>query len=250
MRDTLVCFCLVHLQLCADVATYVHVGNVNGQNFIRRTAVKTLGKHGFADHVRVFQHFFVRFGRADGSYDTFAHARDDCFFACAADKTGNVGTHRYTRLYAQFDTVFGYGGNYRGFDDLRVDGHSNGIEYVAACKVDCLCRLQTEVDVCAVRRNKGIYDVADVTACHYVAFQFRNVDVKSCFFCANVHVYKLFVLNAAHLHTDKTSHTDVSVTYRGNEVCADRQKQHKYKQKYNSNNRYGNCRGCACTDRQ
>jgi hypothetical protein len=77
---------LIGLQFRADIVADIHIGNVDREDLEGRAGVEALFENLLGDSVRVFQHLFVRVGRADGGDDAFADAGDDGFLGRAADE--------------------------------------------------------------------------------------------------------------------------------------------------------------------
>ena len=107
LGDLLVRFGLVGLQSGADVAAYVDIGNVDGQDFKSRPGVEALAEDGLTDFVRILQDLRMVPCRADAGDDAFADAGDDRRFTGTADEAVDVGADRDPGPDLQFDAVLG-----------------------------------------------------------------------------------------------------------------------------------------------
>ena len=66
---------LVHLQLCADILTYINVGDIDTEDFESGTFVQSLAEHEFGDTIRVLKHLLVALRRTNRADDTFTYTR-------------------------------------------------------------------------------------------------------------------------------------------------------------------------------
>lgn len=176
---------LIHLQLRADVAAYVHIRDIDGKNFKRRARVKALAEHGAADQIWIFEHGLVRLRRADGRHDALADTRDDRLFARAADQPFDIRTHGHARLGAKLDAVLRNRGDDRRFDDLRVDAHLHGLQHVAARQIDGARFREVELDVRAARGNQRGNHAVEVAAREKMRFHFADLHIQPGLFRLN-----------------------------------------------------------------
>ena len=203
LGDAAVGFSLVGLQLRADVAAYVDVGNINGEDLVRGALVQALFQHGLGNGVGVLQHGLVSDGGTDGGDDALADAGDDGFLAGAAHQALDVGAHGHAGLGAQLDTVLGHSGHGGRFNHLGQHAHLHGLEHVAAGQVDGAGGGEAQVDAGLLGGNQGVDDALDVTARQEVGFQHIGGHVQPGLPGFDVGVHDLLGRDAAEPHTDQ-----------------------------------------------
>ena len=121
----------------------------------------------------------MRLGGADGGDDALADARDDGFFARAADQAFDVGADGYAGLRPQLDAVLGDGGDHRRLDNLGVDAHLDGLQHVAARQVNGARLLKLQRDIRALRGNQGVDDAVHVAAGQVMGLHFVQRHVQA-----------------------------------------------------------------------
>src|SRR5690606_31522024 len=171
LRDALVGLGLVGLQLSADVAADVDVGDVDGEDLEGRARVEALGQDRLRDDVRVLEHALVGLSRADGGDDALADARDDRLLAGAAHEPLEVRAHRDAGRGDQLDAVLGDGRDVGRLDHARVHGHAHGVEDVAAGEVDGGRPVEPERDARLVGGDQCVDDRVDVAAGQVVGLE-------------------------------------------------------------------------------
>ena len=127
---------LIYLQDCSDVLSDVYVGDVDGQYLECSAGIKSLGQYDFGYGVRMLQYVLVGLGCTDAGHDALAYAGQDGLLAGSSDQLLDVGPDGYPGLGYHLYAVLGYGCHGRCVDDLGIDGHLHGLEYVTACQVD------------------------------------------------------------------------------------------------------------------
>ena len=70
-------------------------------------------------------------GGANGRNDAFSHAGDDRLLAGATHQPVDVRPHGNAGRGFELDAVFGYGGDQRRVDDLRIDADAHRLQHVA-----------------------------------------------------------------------------------------------------------------------
>src|SRR5690606_6312857 len=167
---------LVDLPLGAALGADVHVRNVNGKDFKRRTGVEAPRQHHLGDLVRIFEHLFVRLGRTYGGNNPFTYAREDRVFAGTADKLLDVSPDRYACDGNQLNPVGGNRGDLRRGDHLGVYRYLNRLEHVASGQVDRCCLFEGQVDVRFVGRDERADYVRHVPSGQIMSFEFAGGD--------------------------------------------------------------------------
>ena len=209
LRDAAIGLSLIHLQLRADVAANVHVGDIDGENLEGGTGVQTLAQHGTADQVGVLQNLLVRLSGTDGGDDTFADTGDDGFLTGAADEALNVRADGHAGLGTQFNAVLCDCGDDGGLDDLGGNTHLHGFEHVAAGKVDGAGLLKRQLNVRALGGDQGVGDTVDVTAGQEVRFQLADGQIQTGLVGLDQRVNQTMGLDAAHAHTNQRTDGDM-----------------------------------------
>ena len=78
----------VGLKSCSDVLAHIDIGNVDRDDLESGLVIEPAGEHGFGNHVGVFKHGLMAFGRSDRRDDSLADPRDDCVFGGTTDELG------------------------------------------------------------------------------------------------------------------------------------------------------------------
>ena len=177
--DLLICFCLIGLELGADISAYIDIGDIDGEDLKSCPRVETFAEDRTGNVIRILQYVGVLFGGADGRDDAFADTGDDGRFPCPADEAIDIRTDGDTGADLELDAVFRDRRNGRGLDDLRIDAHLDGFEDIASCQVDGGCLLEGEIDLCAMRGDQGIDDVIHIAARQVVRFELVHAEEKS-----------------------------------------------------------------------
>ena len=216
MRDVLICFGLIHLQLCTDVLTYIDVRDVDRQDLESRTVIQTFGKHELTDRIRVLQHLLMTLGTTDRADDTFADTRQDCIFTCTADQLLDVRTHRHTGFSYQLDTVFRHSRYRRCINHFRVYAHLNGFEYITTGEVDCGRHLEGQGDTRLAGTHQRMHYALDMTTGQIVRLQSVALHIHQTGFVRLNHtVHDLCGRHLTDAHQEELHQTDVNTTHCG-----------------------------------
>ena len=167
---------LIYLQDCSDVLSDVYVGDVYGKDLECSAGIKSLGQYDFGYGVRMLQHVLVGLGCSDAGYDTLADAGQDGLLAGSSDQLLDVGAHGHPGLGYHLYAVLCHGCHGRCVDDLGVDGHLHGLEYVTAGQVDGGCHLEVQGYVGLVGGDEGVHHVGDIALCQIMRLE--SIGVK------------------------------------------------------------------------
>ena len=171
LRDILVRLSLIHLQLRADVLTYVDIRYINRQNLKCRSVVQTFGKHQLTDRIRILQHLLVTLGTTDRADDTFAYTGKNRVLACATHQLADVRANRHTGFGNQLNTVFCHRSYRRRIDHARIDTHLHSLKHVAACQINRRSHLERQIDSGFAGAYQRMYHALDMAAGKVMSLQ-------------------------------------------------------------------------------
>ena len=219
--DVFVGFGLVCLEFCTDVVAHIHVGDVDGEDFVGGARVEALVEYGFGNHVGIFEYVFVGFCGADGGDNAFAHAGHDGFFTCTADQAFYVGANCDARGGFDLYAVFGNGGDHGGGDDFGVDADLHGFEYVAPGKVNGGGAFGCQADARFVCGDECVDDVFDMTSRQIVGFEKCGGNVEARFGCVDLRAEDDARGDATQAHADEFANADAHARSKGRDPEAD-----------------------------
>ena len=181
--------------------------------------------------------------RADAGNDAFADTGDDRRFAGAADEAVDIGPDRHAGPYFQLDAVLGDSRNKGRFNDLGVDAHLHGFQYVAAGQIDGAGPFKGQGHRSPVRRNEGVDDAVYVAAGQIMGFQLVGIDVEARFIRLDQRQDNLRRHDAAQAHADEIDDADGHAGSHGRNPQADGHEVQKQGYGHNGydddDNRYG-----------
>ena len=171
MRDILIRFGLVHLELRTDILSDIDIGYINREDFECRAVIQSFGEHQFADGIRVLEHQFVALSATDRANDSFAYTGQDRIFSCTTDELAYIRAHGDTGFGDKLDTVFSHCGYRRRVNHSWVNGHLDGFEHVTSGKVNRRSHLEGEVYSGFVGRYECMHHSLDMSTGKIVRLQ-------------------------------------------------------------------------------
>src|SRR5690606_20905514 len=211
-------------------------GDVDREDLEGRSGVEATRKDVLRDVVGILEHVLVRLRRSNRAHHAFADARDDGFFAGAADEPIEVRADGDAGNRDQLDAVLGHGRDARRLDDLRQDRHLHGLKHVAAGQVDRGRALEGHVDVGLVGRDQRVDDAGDVTAGQIVRFELVDAQGQAGLYSADPRVDDDRRRHAPQPHADEREQPDVGARRPRRDPQRDRDEVQDEDQQ-----QYGNC---------
>ena len=145
------------------------------------SAMSSLGQYDFGYGVRMLQHVLVGLGCSDAGYDTLADAGQDGLLAGSSDQLLDVGAHGHPGLGYHLYAVLCHGCHGRCVDDLGVDGHLHGLEYITAGQVDGGSHLEVQGNVGLVGGDEGVHHVGNIALCQIMRLESIGVQFQAGF---------------------------------------------------------------------
>ena len=180
----------------------------------------------------------MAYRRANRRNYAFADAGDYGFFTCAAHKTIYVRANRNLCLCAKLDSVLGYGGYNRRFDNLRINAHLDCVEYVAARKVYRARLFKIERYTGTLRSNERIHDAVDISARKVVGLKLVYGKLKPRLRRLYHRVHYALRHNLPYSHAHELEYSNVYARCRGRYPEAYREERQKHNHKYECGNYY------------